>query len=394
MHIIQIDDPRQLPLHADEWEKLLARNVASSTIFLTQAWMLNWWKYFGHGKRLAVLLLFDRQTLAGIAPLAVVEKTGGISPFRIVRFVGTGVADHLDFCIDPAAQHEGMARMFRYIMDELSWDAIDLVDIPEDSNNVGTIREMLEEHRVAHSIQHSIVCPYLHINGLAWDAFHASRRSKSTRQDLRRRHRRLCEMGTVAFRRYDNPEDVERVFPQLFSVYNKRWANKNLSISFTGRQESMFYRGVAADLATHGKLHLLTLELNGQVIAFTLSAFEGRQFTWLITAYDPEFDKFFPGEQILTQLLEEVFRSGRFQEFDFTRGDEPYKFKWTDRQRLNLRILASNRGPLSKIPFYSLLFYSDLRNRAKQSKTLRKIKLDILGRFTTHGNAHSRRIEG
>ncbi|MCE5336687.1 MAG: GNAT family N-acetyltransferase [Desulfobacteraceae bacterium] len=394
MNILQLDDPRQLALYSEDWKKLLASNVRSSSIFLTQEWVLNWWKYFGNGKRLCILLLLDGNRLAGIAPLAVAEKNAAKSPFRIVRFIGTGVADHLDFCVDSDLRREGMTRILRYVMDELSWDALDLVDIPGDSENLGIIREVLDESRVAHAIQESIVCPYLHINGETWDVFHASRRSKSTRQDLRRRYRRLSETGSVSFRRYDRAEDVETIFPQLFSVYNKRWDQKNLSISFTGRQESLFYRNVAAELARAGQLHLLTMELDGRVIAFTLSAFEGNQFTWLITAYDPAFDKYFPGEQILTQLLEDVFKSGRFVEFDFTRGDEPYKFKWTDRQRLNMRVLASNKGALSRIPFYSLLFYSGLRNRAKKSGMLRKFKLELLGKFTSRGRANAGQIQG
>ncbi len=392
MKILKIDNPRQLAPYADAWDKLLAANTGSSTIFLTQEWILNWWKFFSNGKKLSILMLFDGPRLAGMAPLVIIEKSSIISPFSIIRFIGTGVADHLDFCIDSELHYEGMSRIFEFIMNDLSWDALDLHDIPDDSRNVPVIKELLERHGLTHSIQESIVCPFLSINGHAWDSFYAARRSKSTRQDLRRRHRRLSEMGSVAFCRHEEPEDVERIFPQLFSVYDKRWENKNLSISFTGRLESLFYRGVAADLARLGKLHLLTMELDGRVIAFTLSVFQGSQFTWLITAYNPEFDKYFPGELILAQLLEEIIRSGRFNEFDFTRGDEPYKFKWTDDKRLNLRILAGNRGLSGKIPFYSLLSYSALRRRAKRSSMLRRIKLDLLGRITPPGNSQNKQF--
>lgn len=391
MRILQFDNPGHLPSYADAWDELLAADIGSSTVFLTREWILNWWKIFGDGKKLSILMIFDGSRLVGIAPLAIIEKNSIASPFRIVRFLGSGVADHLDFCIHPEYQEKAMSRIFEFILNDLSWDALDLVDIPDDSRNLPIIRQMMDRHGVAYAIRPSIVCPFLSINGYTWDSFYAARRSKSTRQDLRRRKRRLDEKGSLTFRRYEKSEAVEHIFPQLFSVYNKRWENKNLSISFTGKLEGSFYRDVAADLARIGKLHLLTMELDGKVIAFTLSAFHGSQFTWLITAYDPEFDRFFPGELILTQLLEEVIRSGRFNEFDFTRGDEPYKFKWTDDKRFNLRILAGSRGLSGKIPFYSLLFFSTLRLRAKQSGMLRRIKLDLFGRLRSRGDCQCKK---
>jgi CelD/BcsL family acetyltransferase involved in cellulose biosynthesis len=380
MHIVHINDPKDLEPYREAWTKLIDGVTESSTIFLTPEWVINWWNCYGKGKTLSVLLLFDGERLAGVAPLAF-SKNDSWGFFHILRFIGTGVADHLDFCIAPEVRREGMAALVDYIMTSLKWDLMDLVDIPEDSENVALLRELLEKYGVVSTLQPAILCPYLRINGQGWEAFYAARRSKSTRQDLRRRQRRLSEIGNLEFRHYDDPVSVEAVFPQLFALYEKRWENRNLSLSFAGEQERLFYPQLCADLSRRGQLHLLTLELDGRVIAFTLSAVKGSQFTWLITAHDPELDSYFPGELILVRLLEEVFQSGSCEEFDFTRGDEPYKFKWTDEHRPNLRVLVSNHGLMSKIPFLGLGFYSAVRRNAKKSKVLRKIKLDLIGQI-------------
>jgi CelD/BcsL family acetyltransferase involved in cellulose biosynthesis len=328
-----------------------------------------------------MLLLFQDERLFGMVPLAVFKNESLGFSFRILRFIGTGVADHLDFCVAPEVRREALAAIFDYIMTVLKWDAMDLVDMPENSQNVPLIRELLEKHRVFSAVEPAMVCPFLRLNGQRWESFYAERRSKSTRQDLRRRLRRLGELGRLEFRRYEDPESVERIFPQLVALYEKRWKGKNLSLSFAGKQERLFYQKMSAGLSRHGQLHLLTLELDGQVIAFTLSAMKGTQFTWLITAHDPAFDSYFPGELILIQLLEEVFHYGSFEEFDFTRGEEPYKYKWTDEHRYNLRILVSNRGLIGKITFLALSLYSVIRRNAKKSKLLRKIKLDVMGQL-------------
>ena len=127
---------------------------------------------------------------------------------------------------------------------------------------------------------------------------------------------------------------------------------------------------------------MLTLELDQKVIAFTLSAIMGTRFTWLITAFDPAFTKFFAGELVLTHLLEDVLNRAAFNEFDFTRGDEPYKFKWTDRQRWNLRILVQNKGILKKVPFCAIRSYAAVRKEAKKSALLRNVKLNLAGRIS------------
>jgi CelD/BcsL family acetyltransferase involved in cellulose biosynthesis len=381
MQMLEIDNIDHLEQYADAWTTLLNGVSECSTIFLTPEYVLNWWKYFGDGGKLSVLMLFEDNSLVGVAPLAISQSNSFGLPRRILRFVGSRQADHLDFYIEPDFRREGMTKIFEYIMTNLQWDVMDLLDFPNDSENVSLLRELLDSHHLVYSIEPCTVCPYLQIKDSDWDAFYARKRSKSTRKDLLRRLRRLSELGHLEFRRYEDPADIEYVFPQLFAVYEKRWDKKNNSSAFIDKKKRLFYKDMAVALSRRGKIDILTLELDGRVIAFTLSAFNNTQFTWLFTAHVPAFRKFFLGELILTHLLEDVFRPGSFHEFDFTRGDEPYKYKWAEGERSNLRILVCNRSMISKVPYLTFLFYSFLRKEARKSEFLRKIKLDIIGQL-------------
>jgi CelD/BcsL family acetyltransferase involved in cellulose biosynthesis len=382
MEILRIDSLDGLDGYQDTWTDMLTRINESSSVFLSPTWVFNWWDCFGRGKDLCILLSFEKDRMMGMAPLAIfTHRILGI-PVRILRFIGYGHADHMDFCIDESRRRDIMESFFNYMFEELSWDVMDLMDVPEDSPNLPILKELFDKYHITVDIQKSIVCPYLPLNGDRWEAYYAGKRSKSTRQDLRRRMRRLGDLGVVAFRRYEDSESAGHIFPQLLHVYEKRWKNKNLSVSFVGEKDRVFYRKVTVDFALDGRLHLLTLELDQQVIAFTLSAIMGTRFTWLITAFDPAFTKFFAGELVLTHLLEDVFQRAAFNEFDFTRGDEPYKFKWTDRQRWNLRILAQNKGFMKKVPFSAIRSYAAIRREAKKSEFLRKVKLNFVGQIS------------
>ena len=393
MTIIQVKEPERLQPYLDSWRELLDTVSQSSTVFMTPSWVLSWWKCFGEGKQLSMLLLMSEDRLLGIAPLTIAEQRTFGYRSRLLRFLGTGVSDHLDFCFRPEYQRDGLRHVLDYVMTALDWDVMDLVDIPEDSATIPVLEEALTRHGLLSVTHPSILCPYLPINGETWQKFYASKRSKSTRQDLTRRFRRLGELGKAEFRRYEDPVSIQQVFPQLLAVYRKRWDQKYLSVSFAGRKESAFYVEMALEMCRDDQLHLLTLELDGRVIAFDLSARKNDRFTWLITAYDPEFDKYFPGELILTRLLEEVFDSGRFREFDFTRGDEPYKFKWTQQARYNLLIIAANRGLLPKVDYLARYCFVVARGYAKQSALLRRVKLDLLGKVKALGRQSGTRGE-
>lgn len=384
MQILEIDNIDHLEQYVDTWTTLLNGVSECSTVFLTPEYILNWWKYFGEGGKLSVLMLFEDNSLVGIAPLSIFQSNSFSFPRRILSFMGSHQADHLDFYIKPDFRRDGMTKIFEYIMTNLQWDVIDLLDFPSDSENLSLLKELLDNHGLVYSIEPCTVCPYLQIKDSNWDAFYARKRSKSTRKDLSRRLRRLSELGNLEFRRYEDPAGVEYIFPQLFAVYERRWNKKNNSSAFVDKKRRLFYKDMAIALSLRGKIDIFTLELDGRVIAFTMSAFNNTQFTWLFTAHDPTLRKFFVGELILIHLLENVFRSGSFHEFDFTRGDEPYKYKWAEEERSNFRILVCNRTMISKVSYFSLLFYSFLRKEARKSKFLRKIKLDVMGQLKSY----------
>ena len=156
-----------------------------------------------------------------------------------------------------------------------------------------------------------------------------------------------------------------------------------MSVSFADSAERRFYPAMALDFAQQGRLDLITLELDGRILAFSLGVTHGNRFTWLITAHDPEYAKYFPGELILVYLLESVFERGDIEEFDFTRGEESYKYKWADSERYNMRLLAARPSPLGLMPFIAKTGYVVLRREAKKSSFLRYVKLELMGKLLT-----------
>jgi CelD/BcsL family acetyltransferase involved in cellulose biosynthesis len=381
MHVIEVNDLAELEQHKEAWTALLNDIDDPSAVFANPGWAIEWWRHFHDEGRLGVLFLMADTRLVGVAPLAIWRWPFAASPLRVLRFLGNGTSDHLDICIHPDFRERGLPVLGEHIRERMRWHFADLLDIPEDSPNLPALQTLLRGRLHSTLLQRAIVCPYLHIGSSPWADYYAGQRSKSTRKDLERRRRRLGELGRMTFRRHIQADDIASAFPRLFDLYEKRWNNKFLSVSFAGTRERAFYPAMAAALSRQGRLDLLTLELDDQLLAFSLGASHKGRFTWLITAHDPDFAKFFPGELMLVFLLESVFQRGDIAEFDFTRGEEDYKYKWADSERYNMRLLVARPSPFGLLPFVTTSVYTAVRRLAKRSAFLRRMKLEVLGKL-------------
>jgi len=112
-----------------EWNDLVRRS-SSDTVFLTWEWQRTWWKHLGEGDLL--LLGFrhgDDGRLVGIAPLFRTDDTMGRS---ILQMVGCrDVSDYLDLIAEAGQEGAVHEALLDYLAgDGLSWDLIDLCNIP------------------------------------------------------------------------------------------------------------------------------------------------------------------------------------------------------------------------------------------------------------------------
>ncbi|MBN1356805.1 GNAT family N-acetyltransferase [bacterium] len=406
--LIEQDLNRLLPL-SREWESLVERHGGSSAVFLTQTWIRSWWNHFGSVRKTSLrsvftaledlqksrtpfwgflrsfcwlrswwlyhgcdktprIYLFKDETdrLVGFAPLALTRHRTPAGNLAVLHFIGTGLADHMDFCIEPDWRSEAIGAFVDHGITGTA--VLDLAEIPEDSPNLECLRTNLQKSGVKYLENRTAECPYIKLDAMKWNDFYSRQRSKSTRQDLERRWRQLDKTSPVTCRTYTDSESIRTVFPRLVELYRKRWETNYNILIFSGPVESRFYESLAIELAAEGRLHLMTLEQADRVLAFTYSATAGRYFTWLITSHDIEYGRYFIGEQLLIRLLEDVFTMQRFAEFDMTRGDESYKFKWTDRSRFNTRITAFGNGMKRRIIWGLMRTFMTLKHRRNRSR--------------------------
>ncbi len=320
----------------NEWNCLL-RNSASDTVFLTWEWMRTWWKYYGTGKSLFIITVRgEAGRLLGLAPLCI-KNTGfhGLATLKALSFLGSGevCADYLDFIAEAGKEREVLKAIF----DSLNagsrlWDYVLLSDIPEKSETLDII---LNGVGSSHFIAGVNECPFIdlpdnygsYLEGLG----------SNTRYNLSRRTRAIYRKFDAEFSACDG-DGVENQMESLFELHRKRREMIGKEGSFLSEKLSAFHREVSRTFSKIGVLKIYRLLIGGKPAAMLYGFKYGGKFFYYQSGMDPQYEKESVGTALMGHCIRDSIESG-LKEFDFLRGNEAYKHRWTGTSRKTVDIV-------------------------------------------------------
>jgi CelD/BcsL family acetyltransferase involved in cellulose biosynthesis len=115
-----------------------------------------------------------------------------------------------------------------------------------------------------------------------------------------------------------------------------------------GASKRGFHREIAKSCAERGWLRLHGLRLEGALKAILYCfAFKGKGYYYL-GGFNPELSKYSLGTVLTGFAIRDAIDSG-CDEFDFLRGNEPYKSRWTKESRMNSRLIVRRDGSSSRL---------------------------------------------
>jgi CelD/BcsL family acetyltransferase involved in cellulose biosynthesis len=129
-------------------------------------------------------------------------------------------------------------------------------------------------------------------------------------------------------------DELDPALDDLMILHERRWAGRGPlgRGAFFFPEFRAFHRDVSRRFLERGWLELLWLEVNGRPIAMQYNFdFHGTTHYYL-SGFDPEWQQFSPGLVLMGRAMARAIDRGR-SEFDFLRGDEPYKARWANRLR-------------------------------------------------------------
>ncbi len=167
--------------------------------------------------------------------------------------------------------------------------------------------------------------------------------SKEFARTLRRRRRRLEELGPVTYVDHPAPADLESVLNEGFRLEAEGWKGREGVAVLNQPTHERWYRSVAEVAQDRGWLKLSALYVDDRMVAFRYDLEYGDRRYGQISSYDESPDvNFSTGSLLLESAVEQSAADG-LSTYEFGYGGHPWKYDWTslERQVYDLLIFGS-----------------------------------------------------
>ena len=317
------------------WTNLLKRSPGSS-VFQTFQWHVCWWKAFGGPHELFVVLGYVGTELVGIAPMMITRENRPVSQVHSqLRFIGSinNASDYCDFITDPDVPQALPALLDEMRVGSKGCDRIDLSNFPSHSPHRTQILEYFERRDVRIMAEFQEDAPVRILGDRQADLQAANKSS------LKRHTKYFEKSGELRFHQCGSEEEILGYLDRFFDQHKSRRAQTDSPSQFFDPAQQLFYSELVRRGFRQGWLRFDVVLFNGAPLAFHFGFEYQRRFIWYKPTFDVEFASKSPGEVLIKFLLEDAIKKG-LEEFDFTVGAEPFKYRFANRTRSNERIIA------------------------------------------------------
>ncbi len=324
---------------------------------LSHGWLQTWLSHFPPDELLIILVRDARGEWVGVAPLQIKRSRNGLTHrlLRAVEWIGTNpsVFDWMQFMIHPHANPAEVISAMAGVIRQAQWDLLELkfclnheqLELLADALPGADREEILQTNSI----------PYLALPATVAD-YEPTRRKKTRLEVNRHKNRFAKEFGTpphLDFLPAGEPSNA--ILTRFFAGHIKYWAERGQKSDFQRFPKLFqFYKDMLSYAQTEcqpedPQLLLSVLSVADHQLSYHLGFWQGNAYLSHITHYNQGFKGYSPGTIHMDELVFDTLKraNGRAGiEFEFGRGDEPYKKMWTQTKK-PLWQLRSFRNPVS-----------------------------------------------
>jgi CelD/BcsL family acetyltransferase involved in cellulose biosynthesis len=331
----------QLDAMGEAWSELHLCSDDSS-IFTSWPWTRAWWSHYGVDSQLRVLVAREGDRLAAILPLHLSTRHVLGLPVRVLAFIGWGGDTRPDYLgpICRAVDAEEMARAFARALFGASrdWDVMHLTDLAQNAPSASALVTALRENGARISNLGTNRIRYCALPG-SWEVF-LSGLSAHRRQHVRNIRSKAERTAGARFMVVRDPQELDRYFELLAQLHRRRFSARDGGHSFASEQYLGFHRDAIRSCTQFGWVRFYVLMLEDEPAAILYCyLFRGRVHLFQV-GMEPRRMGLRPGSVLIGYSIENAIGEGA-REFDFLRGDHPYKEEWAKLQRTTEDLLAN-----------------------------------------------------
>lgn len=326
----------------DEWSDLLARSE-NATIFQTPEWVLPLMRHAGVRHPCAIAVRNDSRLVA-FAPLET-TPVRMMPVLRSLQFVVSSASDYNDVVLEASQSGAALDAV------AAAWEGlaagglgIDLHQIPKSSPTLAWWSA-----RQHNSLEGRVVdgrpCYVIRLPS-TWEEFRRTlgKKLRSNIGYYERLIRRNYEVGLSTL----NKAELDEGFAALYRLHSRRWTSKGRPGIYADPRAREMHREVGALFAEKDWLRFYALRLNGEIQALLLCFAYRRTLYYYQGGFEPSLTHYSPGTVLTAYAIRDAIGSG-CENFNFLRGDETYKSRWTAEAEGTSRLLLWGRLRSSRL---------------------------------------------
>ena len=331
-----------------EWSSLHA-SVKNQSPFLTWEWMYQWWQSYAtklpHTPQLSIITSRDSTgALQSVWPLFIGTENSSIGKIKILKFIGTEFesSDYLDIIADSKMtknQYETIINsdVFKKVI--ASVDKIIFKNVLEDS----IINRYKSSFKYFRWQQQNAICPFITLPADRDDLLNSL--SKNMKSSLRRTFNKLQKDPDTRLRTIDSIDDIDRAVKNLFDLHGARFDEKEENTKFIFETRGAFHQEISKIFLEKKWLKLYEVLYKDTVIGSFYCYHFSDILMYVQAGFNPDFSQYALGNQLILHAISDAINLN-CTTFDFMRGDEAYKYKWTSSERYlyTLEYGCSGRG--------------------------------------------------
>ena len=329
-----------------EWQAMFRASGAPP--FLSWEWLSTWHKWFGREKHPFLLCARESGNLIALLPLCVEKRQSSrFSPgLKRMSFMGEsyGASDYLDILALPGFKQKSADIFIEYLALPHSFDLLELEGIAADSYTLQSLaRCFANDGRFSYRIVPQYICPRMSLDSRWEDLLERSRRSDYFKRCIRR----LNKIASFEFRVISDVNEIPAAFGRLLELHVGRWIERGGSSAFRTAEQKGFTFDAAAELAGAGMTRFEEIWLEGECRASLFGFESGDSYYFFLSGFDQAWSKHSLGFTLLWLSIREASRRG-LKMYDFLRGDENYKFDWSDNPRMTITAQVASDSRAAK----------------------------------------------
>lgn len=309
-----------------EWDKFI--ESIKGEIFLTYDWCRIWWKYYGKGRELLILIFRRYNEICAILPMF--RETIWLGPvyIRAVKIVGT---DFIPVTMTVPIKNDFMIDITQSFIDQLkkrwSWDILHIGPICGRYDSFDDLFDAFRKtgiHKADARIRKNDVQTYFKIAN-NWEE-QVANLVKSEQKNIRKKYQRLLKEGIIVKSVLANSQNILEVFDNFVQVHQSYWQELGKAGHFVAWPSSYeFHREVSDAQFKKGRLRLNEIMVDNKCIGFSYRYKYGNTYYCFLSArnqptkYDFKLIEF--AESVKNAQIEDV------NYLDSMRGVYDYKLR-------------------------------------------------------------------